>query len=110
MRRGEPLDEFLEWVCTAGESVHIAAELIARNGKWGVASACWQAKLRKIQKDFEQLKVEVSRCVETRDANRLLFSPLTESGEDKPLLNVKHPSPRNNVIPLKRASVRTSVG
>lgn len=108
MRRGETLDEFLEWVCTTTESVHMASEVLARDGRWGIASTCWQVKLRRLQKDFDELKLEVSRCVATRDANRMLFDPLSEIAEDRPPESGKRIAPRNNVIPLRRAHLRTS--
>jgi hypothetical protein len=110
MQRGEPLDEFLEWVCDTHESVRRARDMLGRERKWGVASVCWEAKLQKIQEEFDKLQFEVSRCVATRDANRLLFEATQEGGavSRRRFFKRAHSKGNNVVVPFVRATSRTS--
>ncbi len=110
MQRGEPLDEFLEWVCDTHESVRRARNTLGREKKWGVASVCWEAKLQKIQEEFDKLQFEVSRCVAMRDANRLLLDAAQEGtamGRRRRFSKRAH-SKGNVVVPFVHATAGTS--
>jgi hypothetical protein len=107
MHRGETLDEFLDWVCDTRESVRKVRETLALERKWGVASVCWEARLQKLQEEFEKLRFEVSRCVATRDANRLLFDAAEEGRRLPGPRLAGRAYPKSKVVPLARASVRT---
>lgn len=95
------LDQFYQWVSQMGDGMREMEDRLARIRAWGVASVCWQTKIHRLQSELHKLKLDVTRCIAQRDANRLelisieeapaLASPCGDSG---------------NVISLMRGTAR----
>ncbi len=95
------LDQFYEWVSEMGDGMREMEDRLARIRAWGVASVCWQTKLQKLHAELHKLRLEVTRCMAARDANRLELVAL----EEAPALSSAC-GDSGKVIPLIRAASR----
>jgi hypothetical protein len=64
------LDQFYDWVSRMGDGVREMEEKLERIRAWGVASICWQTKLQKLHSELHKLRLDVTRCIAAREANR----------------------------------------
>lgn len=97
------LDQFYQWVSQMGDGMREMEDRLARIRAWHVASVCWQARVHKLQSEQHKVRLDVTRCMAPRDANRLELISIEEA-----------PAPASpcgdsgNVISLMRAAQRRS--